>query len=107
MADPTEREMDLAASAHAVLLGWNSSFAELGEAVRELGQSLSDWLQAKELRMCDGCGKITNAGDSPDWVNGECEDCDPSIQDDDTEADSTIQPGDMKALRDVMWNGGQ
>lgn len=30
-----------------------------------------------ELRMCDKCGKITEAGEFPDWPNGMCEECDP------------------------------
>lgn len=30
-------------------------------------------------RQCDTCGLITDAGDFPDWINGECETCDPEI----------------------------
>jgi len=30
-------------------------------------------------RQCDSCGLITDAGDYPDWVNGECEQCDPDV----------------------------
>jgi hypothetical protein len=29
------------------------------------------------LRECDTCAKVTDAGDYPDWPNGECEQCDP------------------------------
>lgn len=32
-------------------------------------------------RECDECGRITDAGDWPDWINGVCEDCDPTILD--------------------------
>lgn len=31
------------------------------------------------LRECDECGRITDAGEAPDWPNGVCERCDPSI----------------------------
>ena len=31
------------------------------------------------LRDCDECGRVTDAGEYPDWVNGVCEECDPSI----------------------------
>lgn len=77
-----EQDVDLATAANNVLVGWNASFAELGEAIRELGTALSDWLEANDLRQCDNCSRITQAGDSPDWVNGKCEDCDPSLLDD-------------------------
>lgn len=30
-------------------------------------------------RQCDSCGLVTDAGAYPDWVNGECETCDPDI----------------------------
>lgn len=30
-------------------------------------------------RKCDECGRVTDAGEFPDWVNGKCEDCDPDI----------------------------
>jgi hypothetical protein len=30
-----------------------------------------------DTRECDGCGLVTDAGDYPDWPNGECEKCDP------------------------------
>lgn len=30
-------------------------------------------------RECDKCGRITDAGEYPDWINGVCEYCDPSI----------------------------
>lgn len=32
-------------------------------------------------RECDECGRVTDAGEFPDWVNGVCEDCDPTIWD--------------------------
>ena len=32
------------------------------------------------MRSCDSCGKVEDAGSGYDWVNGECEDCDPSIR---------------------------
>lgn len=99
--DPTEREMGLATSAHAVLLAWNSSMHELAEAVSNLGGSLADWLQANDLRMCDGCGHITDAGDSPDWVNGLCTDCDPSL---DPPVDAAVQAGDLGTLRSTFWD---
>lgn len=28
-----------------------------------------------ELRSCDTCGKVTDAGEAPDWPNGICPDC--------------------------------
>lgn len=31
------------------------------------------------MRSCDECGRTTDAGEAPDWVNGVCENCDPSI----------------------------
>lgn len=31
------------------------------------------------MRSCDTCGRQTDAGEWPDWVNGSCEDCDPLI----------------------------
>jgi hypothetical protein len=33
------------------------------------------------LRECDECGRVTDAGDKPDWVNGVCERCDPTLLD--------------------------
>jgi hypothetical protein len=30
-------------------------------------------------RTCDTCDRTTNAGAWPDWRNGQCEGCDPSI----------------------------
>lgn len=30
-------------------------------------------------RLCDTCGRITDAGAWPDWIHGSCEDCDPDI----------------------------
>lgn len=35
----------------------------------------------EDERECDECGRITDAGDYPDWINGVCEHCDPSILD--------------------------
>jgi hypothetical protein len=35
----------------------------------------------EDERECDRCGRITDAGVFPDWINGVCEDCDPSILD--------------------------
>lgn len=35
-----------------------------------------DWL---ELRECDECSRVTDAGEFPDWINGKCEFCDPDI----------------------------
>ena len=37
-----------------------------------------DWVKA-DVRSCDSCGRETDAGEWPDWVNGICEDCDPEI----------------------------
>lgn len=34
-----------------------------------------------DIRTCDECGRETNAGEWPDWVNGVCELCDPSVLD--------------------------
>lgn len=34
-----------------------------------------------DVRECDTCGRKTDAGEYPDWINGECEDCDPTILD--------------------------
>lgn len=33
----------------------------------------------EDERECDRCGRITDAGEYPDWINGVCEYCDPSI----------------------------
>lgn len=33
------------------------------------------------LRSCDICGRVTDAGDYPDWVDGVCEICDPAVYD--------------------------
>lgn len=35
-----------------------------------------------DIRECDTCGRQTDAGEWPDWVNGSCEFCDPWILDD-------------------------
>lgn len=40
-----------------------------------------DWVKAN-VRTCDECGRETDAGEWPDWVNGVCEECDPEIIDD-------------------------
>lgn len=37
-----------------------------------------DWVK-DNMRSCDSCGRETDAGEWPDWVNGMCEDCDPDI----------------------------
>jgi hypothetical protein len=34
-----------------------------------------------DMRECDECGRTTLASDYPDWINGVCETCDPSIVD--------------------------
>ena len=34
-----------------------------------------------DLRQCDDCERVTDAGAFPDWANGSCEDCDPSVWD--------------------------
>lgn len=39
-----------------------------------------DWVKA-DVRTCDGCGRETDAGEYPEWPEGICEDCDPSILD--------------------------
>jgi len=39
-----------------------------------------DWVKAN-VRSCDECGRETDAGEWPDWVNGVCEECDPEIMD--------------------------
>lgn len=72
MMDPEIAARELAISAHDVL-----THGYRGEVIDVLGRTLADWLAASELRMCDSCGRITDAGDSPDWPNGECEACDP------------------------------
>lgn len=75
MAEEVDR---LAVAANNVLVAWDSN--QLDEAVRELGAALSDWLEANDLRQCDNCSRINGAGDGPDWPNGLCEDCDPSLE---------------------------
>lgn len=35
--------------------------------------------EANDIRTCDECGRITDAGEYPDWIDGKCEDCDPSV----------------------------
>jgi hypothetical protein len=35
-----------------------------------------------DLRCCDNCGRVEDAGDYPDWINGACEECDPEILND-------------------------
>ena len=42
----------------------------------ELQEALAD---PEGLRTCDRCGRTTDAEDYPDWPNGVCEECDPSI----------------------------
>jgi NMD protein affecting ribosome stability and mRNA decay len=37
-----------------------------------------DWVRSN-VRSCDECGRETDSGEWPDWVNGICEDCDPTI----------------------------
>ena len=37
-----------------------------------------DWVKAN-VRSCDDCGRETDAGEWPEWPNGVCEDCDPTI----------------------------
>lgn len=32
------------------------------------------------LRSCDKCGRWTDAGEYPDWIDGVCEECDPEIE---------------------------
>lgn len=40
-----------------------------------------DWVKAN-VRCCDVCGRETDAGEWPDWPNGICEECDPTILED-------------------------
>lgn len=40
-----------------------------------------DWVKAG-MRSCDICGRETDAGEWPDWPEGICEECDPSILED-------------------------
>lgn len=42
------------------------------------GSDFGFWLE-DDLRECDQCGRITDAGEWPDWINGKCEECDPDI----------------------------
>lgn len=44
------------------------------------GSDFGFWL-ADDLRECDECGLITDAGEWPDWINGKCQTCDPDILD--------------------------
>lgn len=44
----------------------------------ELHPSLEDDIGV-DVRQCDECGRVTDAGEWPDWINGVCERCDPSI----------------------------
>lgn len=87
---PDQADFDLVASAHAVLLAWDASISELADAVSNLSGSLADWLRAHDLRQCDGCGRITDANDSPVWVNGLCTGCDPSL---DPPTDAAMRAG--------------
>jgi hypothetical protein len=38
------------------------------------GMGWGMWLD-EDLRVCDECGKVTDAGDYPDWTNGVCDAC--------------------------------
>ena len=48
-----------------------------------------DWVKS-DMRSCDECGRETDAGEWPDWVNGICENCDPSILFDYDEENSNV-----------------
>lgn len=56
--------------AHAVATG-------PGDRARTLIADVVD--QEDGLRTCDTCDRVTDAGEYPDWTNGRCEDCDPSV----------------------------
>lgn len=72
------------------------------------------------LRSCDECGRWTDAGAYPDWVNGVCEECDPSILEDEprgddmTEEDADLHERDTlrreNPIRDLIlkaWEAGK
>lgn len=56
----------------------NDHYAPEGHWIGNDGEAgaFGVWL-LEDVRKCDRCGHVTDAGDSPDWTNGECEDCDP------------------------------
>lgn len=63
-----------------------------------------DWVKAN-VRSCDECGRETDAGEWPDWVNGVCEDCDPSILDHYTPCHSCgefFHKDYMKKIEDIL-----
>lgn len=56
----------------------------------ELARDLFDtFIERNGLRTCDECGRVTDAGEAPDWVNGVCEHCDPTLLDGQMEVDVT------------------
>lgn len=46
--------------------------------IREV-EAVPTIVEGEDTRTCEECGRITDAGDWPDWINGVCEVCDPSI----------------------------
>lgn len=47
-----------------------------GEVEEVTAETESEWLAQRDLRQCDHCHQVTDAGAHPDWPNGMCEDCD-------------------------------
>lgn len=45
------------------------------------------------LRECDECGRVTDAGEYPDWPDGVCETCDPGVLLDAEEKAAAISKG--------------
>lgn len=55
--------------------GEEAAFELLAQAADQLERAF----EAEPARECDECGKVELASGFLDWVNGACEECDPSI----------------------------
>lgn len=55
--------------------GADAAFEDLAQLADRLETAFGN----EPIRECDGCGKVDEASGFLDWVNGSCEDCDPSI----------------------------
>lgn len=59
-----------------------AAFDEAGGRGVELADRIDALREELEgLRNCDKCGRVTDAGEFPDWVDGTCELCDPEVLD--------------------------
>lgn len=58
---------------------WDAIYRVTPYETNDRGVALTDHIDAEDLRTCDTCDRVTWKWEKPDWENGLCEVCDPSL----------------------------